>query len=145
MCPWITSDELRSVMKAWVHCTIYGGRPFFLRVSKSQVGLTVSNAPDISNESKVATCCLDLQIVWICLVSSSSAVSVEQPGLALICVSGSRWCSSAALLSCLATRVSMTFPIVLNRAIGLYASGSEYVGFPGFCNVIVHALLNRPG
>ena len=99
-------------------------------------------APDISSESRVATCRLDLQIVWICLVSSSSAVSVEQPGLAPICVSGSRWCSSAALLSCLATRVSMIFPTVLSRAIGLHAPGLEYNGFPGFCSVIVHAFLN---
>jgi hypothetical protein len=42
-------------------------------------------------------------------------------------VSGCKWFSSAAFPIRLAIRVSMAFPIVLNRAIGLHAPGSEYL------------------
>jgi hypothetical protein len=81
--------------------------------------------------------------VWTCLVRSSNAVSVDLPALAPIWVSGSRWFSSATLPNRLAISDSMTFPIVLSRAIGLHAPGSEYLGFSSFWSVIVRASLNR--
>ena len=39
----------------------------------------------------------------------------------------------------------MTFPIVLNSAIGRHAPGSEYLGFPCFFSTIVRAPLNCCG
>jgi hypothetical protein len=80
--------------------------------------------------------------VCICLVRSSNAVSIDLPALAPIWVSGSRWLSSTAFPILLAIRVSITFLIVLSRAIGLYAPRSEYFGFSGFLRVIVRASLN---
>jgi hypothetical protein len=41
----------------------------------------VSNAPDISNESRVAIYCLDLQIVWICNSRWAIRVRGQQEGL----------------------------------------------------------------
>ena len=102
----------------------------------------MSKAPEISTESSVAICRFELQIVWICLVRSSNAVSVDLPALAPIWVSGSRWFSSATFPIRLAIRVSITFPMVLSRAIGLHAPRLEYLGLSSFYSVIVHTSLN---
>ena len=61
--------------------------------------------------------------VWICLVRRFNAVNVERFCLAPICVSGRRWCASAALASLFATILSRSLPTVLSSAIGLYAPG----------------------
>ena len=118
------------------------GSPFFLRMSKRRIWLTVSKAPEMSIESSIATCFLEVQIVYICSVKSSNAVSVERPFLPPICISGRRWYSSAMALRRLAISASMTFLIVLIRAIGLHAPRSVYVGFLGFLSTMVRASLN---
>ena len=111
-------------------------------MSSSLVRLTVSKASEISIERSVAIYCFEPQIVYICFVRSSSTVLVDLSALASIWVSGSKWFSSAAFPNRLAMKVSMTFPIVLSKAIGLHAPGSEYLGFSGFQRVIVHASLS---
>jgi hypothetical protein len=111
-------------------------------MSSSYIGLTISKALEISTERSVAICHFELQIVYTYLVRSSNAILVDLPTLAPIWVSSSRWFSSTAFPNRLAIRVSIAFPIVLNKAIGLYAPRSEYLGFSSFLSMIVHASLN---
>jgi hypothetical protein len=73
---------------------------------------------------------------------SSNAILVDLPTLAPIWVSSSKWLSSTTFSILLAIRVSMTFPIVLSKAIGLYTPKLEYLGFSSFLNIIVYASLN---
>ena len=107
--------------------------------------MTVSNASDISRESRDTTCLPEPYIVQTCNVSRSSAVLVDlflQPS---ICASGNRLCSSASSWIRFAVRDLMSFPIVLSRAIGLYVLGSLYKIFPGLQMTTVQASLNLAG
>jgi hypothetical protein len=104
--------------------------------------LTVSNAPDISRESKDATCLLEPHIVRTCDVSRSSAISVDLFLRPPICASSSRLCFSARSWIRLAVKDSMSFPIVLSKAIGLYALGLSYELLLGLQITAVQASLN---
>ena len=130
------------VMNACTHRTSQYGSRVFLRMSSNRIGLTISKAPEMSIERSVATCRFEPQIICIYLVSSSNAISVDLPALAPIWVSSSRWFSSTTFPNRLAMKVSITFPIVLSRAIGLHAPRSEYLGFSSFRRAIVRASLN---
>jgi hypothetical protein len=99
---------------------------------------TLSNTPEMSRLSMLATSVGSFdQTVRICSVSISSAVIVDRPGRAPICVVGSRSCSSAKVDNRQATIFSSTFPSVFSRAIGLYAFAILYTGFYGFLRTTV--------
>jgi hypothetical protein len=108
------------------HCGSLASR--MLWISRSWE--TLSNAPEMSKLSMLATKEASFaQTVWICSVSISSAVTVDRPGLAPICVVGNRPCSSAKADIRRATIFSSTFPSVLSSAMGLYAFATSYIGF----------------
>jgi hypothetical protein len=88
--------------------------------------LTISNALDISRESKDAICLPELYIIQTCDVSRSSAVLVDLFLRPLICAFGSRLCFSARSWIHLAVKDSMSFLIVLSKAISLYALSLLY-------------------
>ena len=75
-------------------------------------------------------------------VVRTSAVFVDLPGLASICVSGRRLNFSIALLISAAITASSSFPIVLSKAIGLYPAATVYNFFPSFRITIVHLYRN---
>jgi hypothetical protein len=112
-----------SCKKLVTHRTMNSGVFLFRRLSRRRVYKTLSNTPEISMHSIVATRCFPgrFQIVWTCSVSSWRAVSVDLPFLASIYVSGRVPLSSASFESLRAITSSSSFPIVLRRAIGLYA------------------------
>ena len=88
--------------------------------------MTISNALDISRESKDAICLPKPYIVQTCDVSRSSAVLVDLFLQPPICASGSRLCFFTRSWIRLAMIDSMSFPIVLSKAIGLYALSLLY-------------------
>ena len=53
------------VIKALIQRTTQPGRPFFLSISNSLIALTVSKAPEMSNDNKEATNFPEPQIVLI--------------------------------------------------------------------------------
>jgi hypothetical protein len=85
----------------------------------------VSNALAMSSDKTDATWFPAFHTVWICSTSIFRAVSVDLFVRLPIWLSGSSPSRSAKLLSQRAASVSMTFPIVLSRAIGLHAPRSE--------------------
>ena len=106
-------------------CMNQSGTCFICKLSRSCTWLTVSNVSEISSESTEAICLFDSQTVWICSTSSSNAVLVNQFCQFSIWLSGSSLCCSAKSLSLQAITASIIFPIVLKRAIGHQAPGSE--------------------
>ena len=90
LCPWIIRVVVRVVIKACTYRMSQCGSRFFLKISNNRMGLTISNAPKISIERSVATCRLELQIVWTYLVRSSNAILVDLPTLAPIWESSSK-------------------------------------------------------
>jgi len=104
--------------------------------------LTISNALDILRESKDATCLPKPYIVQTCDVSRSSAVLVNLFLRPPICASGSRLCFSARSWICLAVRDLISFPIVLSKAISLYALSLSYKLLLGLRITAVQASLN---
>ena len=116
------------------------------RLARSLLWSTESKAPEISSDRRVAAppC---FQAVRTRSVSSRKAVSVERPFRLPIYSSGSSPFSSAKLASRCASRLSITFPMVLSRAIGLHPPAWWYsLGcFPGFRRITVTAFRNALG
>ena len=93
----------------------------------------------MSRDRRVATYFFDSQVVWICSVRSSKAMSIDRPLRAPIQVSRRSLCSSAASQSLFTIIYSITLSIVLRRAISLYTPRSLYVAFPSFFRTIIFA------
>jgi hypothetical protein len=94
--PWIIRVVVRSIINELTYRTIYLGRPFFRRISRSLIGCTTLYALVISSERRVATCFGDTQTIYICSVRSLSAISVDRFVRAPIYVSRRRWYSLTA-------------------------------------------------
>ena len=108
---------MQSVRKDRIVRTSQSGTLFFRKLSRSCKWLTVLKALEMSSDRTNAICFLELQMVCICSMSNSRAVSVDLFFLFPICVSGSSWCCSASSLSLQAITASRTFPKVLSNAI----------------------------
>jgi hypothetical protein len=105
---------------------ISSGMRLLRRLYMSLVYDTRSNAPLISRLSSVAIRCrFAPYIVWILLVISCRAVSVDLIRRPPIWVSGRSACVSAANRMRSAITASKAFPRVLRRAIGRYILESE--------------------
>jgi len=104
--------------------------------------LTVSNALDISRESKDTTCLPEPYIVRTCDVSRSSAVLVDLFLRPPICAFGSKLCFSARSWIRLAMKDLISFLIVLSKAISLYALGLLYKLLLGLWITAIQASLN---
>ena len=115
-----------SVRKLLVQFTISFGIPFCLRLWSRRWWETLSKAPVISSERRLATLFF-LQFQTVCTASTivSRAVFVDLFLLAFICSGGRRSLSSAQSLSLRAITVFSAFPSVLKSVIGLYDFGSE--------------------
>ena len=104
--------------------------------------MTISNALNISKESKDATCLPKPYIIQTCDVSKSSTVLVDLFLRPPICAFGSRLCFSTRSWICLAMKDLMSFPIVLSKAISLYALSLLYKLLLGLWITAMQASLN---
>ena len=91
-----TSEVWRSARKLAIHRTITVGKPFLRRLCSTRLWETWLKAPAMSRLSSVATLSRPWpHTVWICSVSSSSAVEVSRCRRHPCCAAGSRWYFSA--------------------------------------------------
>lgn len=117
--PSKNSCVVLSVRKDWMKFTTQTGILACLILCSKRSWTALSKAPEMSRLSIVTTTFgSQAYAVRTCSVMSSSAVSVDLPRRAPICVSGSSLCSSTASATLRATILSSTLPIVLISAIG---------------------------
>ena len=150
ICPPLYVPMWMDVVLSWrndsVNLVIQVGIPFSLILWMSLLWETLSKAPEMSRLSMEATSPFPWpHIVWTCSVRSSIADSVDLRGLAPICSSGNKLCSSAAADSLLAMIFSSALPIVLSNAIGLYTFRALYLSFYSFLRTMVLDSLNLLG
>src|SRR6267142_2098985 len=126
--------------------TILLGTFHFHRLCTRRDGTTFRKAPSMSRKSTEVTS-PTLQDALILCIRRCMASVVVRPGLPPKWLSSSSCYFSVTYVSCSAIIAISTFHIVFRSAMGLYAFGTLYCGFPGFLSTTVvnrfHGLYNR--
>ena len=132
-----------SLKKLAVYYTIFVGISFLFSLQSSRLQLILSNASNISSNSRVATFFLFIfYTVYTTSVSTSSTISTNRPRLAPIYFFRKRPFYSAQSFDRITTTVSSAFLNISRSTIGLYALGSRLSYFFGFFRTIVLVSLN---